>query len=131
MFSLLLVEDHAVLSYTLMRLLSKQKNLAVIAAVPTGEAALEQLPHLQVDLAIIDVSLPTMSGIELVAILQKRFPTLPCLMLSGHKEPVYVRSALAAGARGYVIKGKAEMLLEAIPRVLAGDIYLSAELRTI
>lgn len=129
MVSLFLVEDHEILSYTLARFLSSQETLTVVATVPTAEAALEQLPHLVVDLVLVDVSLPAMNGIELVAHLQEHFFHLPCLMLSGHREPAYVRRALAAGARGYVLKGNPDTLLDAVPRVLAGEIYLSKELR--
>ncbi|MEZ4866445.1 MAG: response regulator transcription factor [Caldilineaceae bacterium] len=129
MTSLMLVEDHAVLAQTLTFFLARKSDLAVVATVTSAEAALEALPQTTVDLVLVDVSLPTIDGIELVAILQQRFPELPCLMLSGHDEPRYVRRALAAGARGYVMKNRPTTLIEAVPRVLAGEIYLSDDLR--
>jgi DNA-binding NarL/FixJ family response regulator len=82
-----------------------------------------------VDLVLVDVSLPNMSGIELVAMIRQQMPQLRCLMLSGHNELEYVRRALAAGAWGYVTKGNPRVLLEAIQDVLAGETYLSEELR--
>jgi DNA-binding NarL/FixJ family response regulator len=77
------------------------------------------LPQLDVELAIVDVSLPRMSGIELVAVLREQYPQLPCLMLSGHKQPDYMQRALAAGAKGYVVKDNAVTLLAAVERVLS------------
>ena len=110
-------------------LLSRIQGLTVAATAPSAESALAQLTEMSVDLVLVDVSLPQMSGIELVARLQAEHPDLLCLVLSGHDEPSYVQQALAAGARGYVQKDQPITLLDAIPRVLAGDVYLSAELQ--
>jgi len=77
----------------------------------------------------VDVSLPDMSGIDFVAALQKDYPHLPCLMLSGHTSAQYVERSLAAGARGYVIKDNFNGILEGIERVLQGEIYISEELQ--
>lgn len=126
---LLVVEDNAILATTMVRFLRDRGQMTVAAVVPSAEAALEQLPQLTVDLVLVDVSLPIMNGIELVAALHKQYPNLPCLMLSGHDEGDYVRRALAAGAKGYVIKGNPLAILEAVQRVLAGETYISDELR--
>ena len=127
--SLLVVEDNALLVSTMVRFLRDQGKLDVAAVVPSAEAALEYLRITRVDLALVDVALPAMNGIDLVAILSKRYPELPCLMLSGHNEADYVRRALAAGAKGYVIKSDPMTILTAVQKVLAGEIYLSEELR--
>jgi DNA-binding NarL/FixJ family response regulator len=126
---ILVVEDSAILASTLVRFLREQGRLTVAAVVPTAEAALEELTHQTVDLVLVDVSLPAMNGIELVTILHKQSPELPCLMLSGHKERSYVDRALAAGAKGYVIKGDPLAILTAVQRVLLGETYLSEGLR--
>jgi DNA-binding NarL/FixJ family response regulator len=127
--SVLIVEDHAVMGQLLARYLREKGNMTVCAVVYSAESALQQLPQLNVDLVLIDVSLPTMSGIELVTALQQQWPDLPCLIVSGHLEQSYIQRALGAGARGYVGKGDPPALLEAVQRVLAGEIYLSPELR--
>jgi len=111
-----------------MRFLRTQDDLEVVSIAPTAEAALELLPDLVVDLVLVDVSLPQMSGLELVAILHNQMPQLPCLMFSGHSEIDYVARALAAGARGYVSKSQPEALFAGIKEVLAGKIYLGEEL---
>lgn len=127
--ALLVVEDNVILAGTLVRFLRDQGHMTVAAVVPSAEAAIEQLPDLKVDLALVDVSLPGMNGIDLVALLRKQYPALPCLMLSGHNESDYVRRALAAGAKGYVIKHDPMAILVAVQRVLVGETYLSEELR--
>ena len=129
MATLLIVEDHVNLARIVANYLGLQESLEVAAVVHSGEAALSQLADVGVDLAVVDVSLPGMSGIELVAVLAEQQPDLPCLMLSGHDDPRYVRQALDAGARGYVFKGSPPALLEAVRCVLAGGTYVSGGLQ--
>lgn len=129
MFSVLVIEDHADFGKALVRLLSEKANVDVVDVIRSGEEALERLPNLQVDLLLIDVSLPKMNGIKLVGLIQERFPGLLCLMLSGHLTPFYVRRALEAGARGYVLKDDLAGVLEGVDQVLKGEIYVSEVLR--
>jgi DNA-binding NarL/FixJ family response regulator len=124
MISVLLVEDHPILSKSITALLESD-DMAVVAHARTAEVALEMLPRLNVDLAVVDVSLPGMNGIELISCLRQKRPDFPCIILSGHHEAAYVRRAIALGARGYVTKGNPPALLEGIRRVVAGEIYLS------
>ena len=126
---LLVVEDNAIFADTVVRFLSKQPGLEVVAVASTAEEALERLPFLQVDLLLVDVSLPTMNGIDLVAEVHRQRPELRCLMLSGHNERDYVRRALDAGALGYVLKENPLAMLEAVRAVTAGQPYVSQELR--
>jgi DNA-binding NarL/FixJ family response regulator len=127
--SILLVEDHAIVAKAISRMLRERGNLDVVAVAATAEKTLEKLPTLKVDLVLVDVSLPRMSGIELVSHIHAKYPDLPCLMLSGHTSGHYVQRSLDAGARGYVIKDNTLGILEGIHRVLAGEIYVSEELR--
>jgi DNA-binding NarL/FixJ family response regulator len=129
MSSILVIEDHPAFGKALVRLLSEKANLDVVDVVRSGEEALERLPHLNVDLLLIDVSLPKMNGIKLVSLIQEKFPGLLCMMLSGHLTPFYVRRALEAGARGYVLKDDLSGVLEGVDRVLHGEIYVSKALR--
>lgn len=126
--SILIVEDHAGFAEALMRVLNTDKNLKVVAVAESAEKALEQIPNLKVDLVLVDVSLPHMNGIDLVGELQKIYPALPCIVLSGHLSSEYARRAMDAGARGYVIKDNPVGILEGIRRVLKGEIYMSEEL---
>ena len=129
MTSILLVEDHEIFATVLLRVLRERGHIDVPAVARSAEEALEQLPRLDVDLVLVDVSLPHKSGISLVLQLQQKYPDLPCVMLSGHVSQHYARSSLSAGARGYLVKDHAEEILEGIQRVLKGEIYVSEVVR--
>jgi DNA-binding NarL/FixJ family response regulator len=130
MTTLLLVEDHAIFAEALVHILDGKGDLEVVKVVETAEEALSALPDLAIDLALVDVSLPRMSGIELVSKMQQSHPHLPILMISGHISGTYVRRSLEAGARGYAIKDSAAGILDAIRRVLNGEIYVSKEIHS-
>jgi len=130
MTSILVIEDHVVFGKALVRLLTEKANVDVVDVIRSAEEALEKLPFMNIDLALIDVSLPTMNGIQLVTVLHKQFPELRCLMLSGHLTPFYVKRSLEAGARGYVLKDDIAGVLEGVERVLNGEIYISNALRS-
>ena len=131
MTSIFLVEDHAIFAQSIRRLLREKGHLDVVAVAGSAEEALEIIPEFTIDLVLVDVSLPKISGISLVLLLHERYPQLPCVMLSGHISPHYVRSSLEAGARGYLIKDHAAGILIGIQRVLEGEIYVSEELRSL
>jgi DNA-binding NarL/FixJ family response regulator len=82
-----------------------------------------------VELALVDVVLPRTSGIELVSMIQQRYPDLPCLMISGRSSGQYVRRSLEAGARGYVLKDDLQDVMNGIRRVLKGGMYISQQLK--
>jgi two-component system response regulator DesR len=130
MTSLLLVEDHTVFAEALVRVLEGKDDLDVVKVVDTAEKALQAMPDLVIDLALVDVSLPRMSGIELVGELRQIYPETLCLMISGHTSSNYVRRSLEAGARGYAIKDSVAGILEGIRRVLDGEIYVSKEIQS-
>lgn len=129
MTSIFLVEDHPIFVQALLRMLRERGNLDIVAVAGSAEEALDQIPDLKVDLVLIDVSLPKQSGISLVLLLHQKYPDLPCVMLSGHLSPYYAHHSIKAGARGYLIKDHADEILEGIQRVLAGQIYVSSEVK--
>lgn len=126
--SILLVEDHPTFANALLSILNKVDDLNVVAVVQTAEKALEKLGEIEVDLVLVDVSLPRVSGISLVESIRDKYPGLPCVMLSGHLSAEFVRRALDAGARGYLIKDNPEGILAGIRHVFGGGIYISKEL---
>ena len=129
MTSILLVEDHKIFARALQRVLRDRGNLDVITVVESAEEALEKIPELNVDLVLVDVSLPQRSGISLVIALQAKYPNLPCVMLSGHVSQHYARSSLDAGARGYLVKDHTDEILRGIQQVLQGKIFVSEAVR--
>lgn len=129
MTRLLLVEDHLIFAEALLLVLAQRNDLDVVKVVNTAEKALQFLPKLNVDLLLVDVSLPQMNGIDLVSQLRRLYPHLPCLLISGHLSSLYVKLGLEAGARGYALKDSAKGIIEGIYQVLRGEIYISEELR--
>lgn len=126
-----IVEDHPLMQRAVSALVGRLPDATVCGIAATGEEALLQLPEAQADLVLVDVSLPGMSGIELAGAITTQWPALPCLMLSGHQEAAYVERALAAGARGYVMKGETQELNAAILYVLDGGEYLAPATRAL
>jgi DNA-binding NarL/FixJ family response regulator len=125
--SILLVEDHEVFAKALLRVLSGNQDLNVVSVVQSAEKALEELPNLQVDLVLADVSLPHMNGIDLVKEMRVNYPHLRCAVLSGHLSADYVQRALEAGAHGYMVKDNPAGILEGIKHILTGEVYVSKE----
>ena len=124
-----IVEDHPMMRRMLHDYIQAEPDLEVCGTAATGAEALVALADLAADLVVVDMSMPKMSGVDLVETLLARQPDLSCLMYSGHSELSYVERARAAGARGYVLKGGPDELPQAIRRVLAGEEYLSESLR--
>jgi DNA-binding NarL/FixJ family response regulator len=95
-----------------------------------GAAALDLLASrdVNVDVAVIDMSMPGMNGFELIAALRRQHPALPTLMLSLHEEEPYALRALKIGARGYLTKDNATVeLVPALRRLHAGGVYMSPQ----
>lgn len=94
--------------------------------------ALNLIPTANPRLAIIDISLEGMNGVDLTRVLRTRFPTLRILVLSMHKESLYAERVLRAGANGYIMKRESgRQLVQAIRHVLSGQTYISPELNEI
>ena len=129
MFSILIVEDHQVFANALYKFLTEKGNIKVTDIAGSAEEALARLPDLNVDLILVDISLPVVNGIELVKKIVQDYPHFRCLMLSGHVSLKYVRHALDVGARGYILKDDLSGILEGIEQVLHGGIYVSKTLR--
>lgn len=129
--SILLVEDHAGFAKALLNMLGQNQDLKVVAVAENAEEALKKLQQLNVDLVLVDFSLPDMTGIELLEKVHQQYPNLRCAILSGHLLPQHARRALATGARGYLIKDDPAGILIGIQHILKGKIYISEELRNL
>jgi DNA-binding NarL/FixJ family response regulator len=123
---ILVVDDHYIMRRGLCELLSQQPGFEVGAAVNNAQQAIEIAQQEPFDLAIIDISLGEVDGIELTGRLKSEHPDLIVLILSMHDEALYAHRAAGAGASGFVAKQRAgEMLLPAIAHVLKGECYFS------
>jgi DNA-binding NarL/FixJ family response regulator len=125
-----LVEDHPISRRGLEAILDAELDLKVCGEAGTAAEARDKIPEADPDLVLVDLSLATGSGLELIKNLQNRRPELPLLVVSMHDEVLYALRCVRAGARGYVMKRRAsETLLDAVRQVLDGRIYLSEEMK--
>lgn len=126
---LMLVDDHPLVREGLNARLALEPDFCVVAEADSGEEALTLVDTCQPSLVLTDLSMRGMSGIELTAKLKSRAPKIGVIVLSMHSCKEYVANALAAGARGYVLKDcSSHEIVAAIHAVAAGGVYLSASL---
>ena len=126
---LLLVDDHAVVREGLKRILTARDSQWHITEASSGFEALEILRQKPLDLAIVDLSMPGMSGLELIQRIRGSFPSVMVLVLSMHAEEQYAVRAFKSGAKGYVTKcTAAEELVAAVVKVAAGGAYVTTKL---
>ena len=125
----LIVDDHTVLRDTLRLLLQMSGEVDVIGEAGDGRQAVDLAEQLKPDVVLMDTAMPGLNGIEATAQIRKRLPRTRVLVLSGHGHEDQVRSALRAGATGYVLKSSSsEELLLAIRTVNQSNTYLSQSL---
>ncbi|WP_168210806.1 response regulator [Persicimonas caeni] len=117
------VDDHATMRQSLQMLLEILSSVEFCGEAEMGGEALTQIPQASPDMVIVDLSLPDMSGLEVVRRLGDEHPAIKALVVSGHSEKRHVQDARDAGARGFVPKGQADQLREAIETVLAGQTF--------
>jgi DNA-binding NarL/FixJ family response regulator len=128
---ILIVDDHPILRKGLTLLINQETDLVVCAEAENAQMALESLETVVPDMAIVDISLPGIDGIELIKELRLRQKDLPVLVVSMHDETLYAERSLRAGARGYIMKQEAlEKVLVAIRKVLEGEIFVSDRITT-
>lgn len=128
-YKIMIVDDHPLMRKGLALTLTTEGGMDVIAQADSAEAAMDMLENLEPDAAIIDISLPGMSGLELIKHLQVFKPDMKILVVSRHDEALYAERAIRAGARGYVMKLEAgDVIVEAVRRVMNGGIYVSPEI---
>ena len=121
----LLADDHQILRHSLRALLERE-GLEVVAEAEDGQRAVELTQSLRPDVAVLDLSMPRLNGIEAARTLARDAAATRVVLLTVHREEHYVRAALKAGIMGYVLKTQAAAdLLHAIREVADGGLYLS------
>ena len=128
MIKVLLADDHSIVRAGLRRIVEESGDMEVIAEAADGREAIQQAHEQLPDVAVIDISMPGLDGLEVISQLQNYYPKLPILILTMHEEGQYVVRAIEAGARGYITKQSApEQLVKAIRKVHAGSRFLTDE----
>jgi DNA-binding NarL/FixJ family response regulator len=122
---ILLADDHAVVRHGLRLVLDAQPDLEVVAEAGDGAEALDLALSLDLDLAVLDVTMPRMTGIQAARDISRRRPEVRILMLSMHDNEQYFFEALRAGASGYVLKSAADRdLVEACRAAMRGEPFI-------
>ena len=129
MIRILIADDHPLIREGVLKILKSAPEMTVVAQASTADEALDYVKKLEVDIVILDISLPGRSGLELLVEIRTLFPKLPVLVLSMYPEERYAVQALKKGASGYLTKeGAADQLILAIRKVMQGRKYVSAGL---
>jgi DNA-binding NarL/FixJ family response regulator len=129
MIRLIIADDHAIVREGLKQLFALHKDIVVAGVAVNGAEVLEALRRNKIDILLLDMTMPGIHGAELIKRIRSEEPILPILILSMHNESQIARSALKAGASGYVTKDcDPDILLEAIRKVAAGGRFIDPAL---
>lgn len=129
MIDLIIADDHTIMREGLKRLFELDKDIRIIGEAANGTQTLEQLRNLPVDLLLLDISMPGLSGEALISRIHHQYPELPILVLSMHCDPQLAIRVLRAGATGYITKSQPpETLISAVHKVESGASYIDPEL---
>jgi len=126
---LLVADDHAVVRQGIRQILADTLDFAIVREASDGIHVLEKLRDCKVDVVVLDLSMPMMSGLEVIKQVRKEFPAVAILVLSFHSEEQYAVRVMKAGASGYLTKGSdPEELITALRSVARGRKYVTGTL---
>lgn len=121
----MLVDDHALIREGLAKILALEKGFALVGEAADGEEAVRLAGVIQPDVILMDVNMPTLSGIEASRAIKERYPGIEIIALTIHDDEAYVSALIRAGASGYLLKDvSADELTKAIRRVCSGEAVL-------
>jgi DNA-binding NarL/FixJ family response regulator len=122
---IVLADDHPIVLNGLRNLIVAENDFELVGEACNGLAALSTIRETQPDLAVVDISMPGLSGIGLTRRIASEMPAVRIMVLTLHEDRAFVKQALDAGARGYVLKrAAAESLVQAIRAVMVGGLYV-------
>jgi DNA-binding NarL/FixJ family response regulator len=131
MYRIVLAEDHILVREGIKKIIEDFADLQVVGEVGDGFQVLDLLQRSPINMVILDISMPNLSGIETTREIKKNFPAVKVLILTMHKKKEYLKDALIAGADGYLLKeDAAKELLSAIKKIRGEEIYVSPLLST-
>jgi two-component system, NarL family, invasion response regulator UvrY len=126
MIKIIIADDHAIVRQGLKQIVSADEQMKVVGEVQSGAELLQLVRREDVDVVILDISMPGRNGIEILKDLKRSYPQLPILVLSMYSEDQYAVRAFKAGAAGYMTKESAPgELVEAIKKAYQGGKYIS------
>ncbi len=123
---ILLADDHTIVRHGLRKILEENRDWQVVAEAGNGREAVRLAGDLQPDVAILDIGMPLLNGIEATRQIARKVPEVRILILSMHSDEAYIIQALQAGARGYLLKDTADAeLIDAVVAVTRGKSFFS------
>src|SRR5688500_15627980 len=123
---ILLGDDHTLMRQGLRKILEEQPGWQVVGEAGNGRDAVRDMLALQADVAVLDIGMPQLNGIEATRQIVRRIPLARVLILSMHADQAYVTQAVQAGARGYILKDSAGAdLVQAVAALAAGKSFFS------
>lgn len=126
------VDDHLMILEMWVKLLGLKTDIEIAGASGNFEEAIELIKAKKPDIVLLDINLPPASGLDAVPLIRKFSPGTKIIAVSMHTEPVYAKTMLKLGARGYVTKNSShEEIFEAIEEVMKGEIFVCAEMSSI
>ncbi len=129
MIRIFIVDDHEVLREGLKRLFFDEKEIEVAGEAASGRQAIRSILNTEVDVVLLDITLPDLDGLEVLTRIRKEKPKLPILIYTMHGEDHLALRYLKAGASGYITKGsRAQILIAAVRQVAEGRKFVSKEL---
>jgi DNA-binding NarL/FixJ family response regulator len=130
-YQIFVVDDHPVMRRGYSYLIGAEMDMEICGEAESAPEALEKMTETSPDLALVDLTLKGMGGLELIKRLQTQHPDVRVLVVSMHDETLYADRTLRAGARGYIMKDEVEStIVKAIRRILDGGVYVSDALST-
>jgi len=122
----LIADDHTIVRQGICSLLKSRDDMSVVGEASTGKEAIEKVGALRPDVALLDISMPMLNGLEATRCIRKDYPACKVLVLTMHENKESVRQVLQAGASGYVVKkSAASQLFDAIHAVSKGEAFFS------
>jgi DNA-binding NarL/FixJ family response regulator len=129
MVRIVICDDHAIVREGLKQILGAQSDFSIVGEASDGHEALARVRELEIDVLLLDMSMPGKSGVELIRQVKAEKPKLRILVLTMHEEHQYAVRAIRAGASGYLTKESASaQLVTALRKVASGGAYISAEI---
>ena len=128
-YKVLIVDDHSVVRHGLRSLLEAEAGIEVCCEASNGKEALDKVKQMTPDMAILDLTMPEMNGLDAARAIREASPNTQILVLSMHFSEEIAREVLRCGARGYILKSDANTeLLIALERVRSGEVYFTSQL---